>query len=111
VTSDAFAVTEPPEAVRLGHGAAATLASLTEGPRIIADLLEQSPATPSIIVWPGNHFSKTFDDAQLEADVDHHSFTVVNLSTWSLPALTGAPVFLFVHCWPAAYVRGPWWDS
>jgi DNA-binding transcriptional MocR family regulator len=50
VTSDAFAVTNPPEAVRLGLGAAATRASLTEGLRIIADLLEQSPAMSSIIV-------------------------------------------------------------
>jgi DNA-binding transcriptional MocR family regulator len=50
VTSDAFAVTEPPEAVRLGLGAAATRVSLTEGLRIIADLLEQSPAMSSIIV-------------------------------------------------------------
>jgi DNA-binding transcriptional MocR family regulator len=50
VTSDAFAVTEPREAVRLGLGAAATRVSLTEGLRIIADLLEQSPAMSSIIV-------------------------------------------------------------
>jgi DNA-binding transcriptional MocR family regulator len=50
VPGDAFAVTEPPEAVRLGLGAAATRASLTQGLRIIADLLEQSPAMSSIIV-------------------------------------------------------------
>ena len=50
VTSDAFAVARPPEAVRLALGAAASRSTLGEGLRIIADLLQQSPAMSSVVV-------------------------------------------------------------
>ena len=50
VTSDAFALARPPEAVRLALGAAASRSTLGEGLRIIADLLQQSPAMSSVIV-------------------------------------------------------------
>ncbi|HEY0184680.1 MAG TPA: PLP-dependent aminotransferase family protein, partial [Rhodopila sp.] len=50
VTSDAFAVTQPPQAVRLGLGAAPTRSALTEGLQIMADMLEQSPTMSSMIV-------------------------------------------------------------
>jgi DNA-binding transcriptional MocR family regulator len=50
VTSDAFAVARPPEAVRLALGASVSRAALDEGLRIIADLLQQSPAMSSVIV-------------------------------------------------------------
>lgn len=50
VTSDAFAVARPPEAVRLALGAAVSRSSLSEGLRIIADLLQQSPAMSSVVV-------------------------------------------------------------
>jgi DNA-binding transcriptional MocR family regulator len=50
VTSDAFAVARPPEAVRLALGAAASRSTLDEGLRIIADLLQQSPAMSSMVV-------------------------------------------------------------
>ena len=50
VTSDAFAVERPPEAVRLALGAAVSRSTLGEGLRIIADLLQQSPAMSSVVV-------------------------------------------------------------
>lgn len=50
VTSDAFALARPPEAVRLALGAAVSRSTLGEGLRIIADLLQQSPAMSSVIV-------------------------------------------------------------
>ena len=50
VTSDAFALARPPEAVRLALGAAASRSTLGEGLRIIADLLQQSPAMSSVVV-------------------------------------------------------------
>jgi DNA-binding transcriptional MocR family regulator len=50
VTSDAFAVARPPEAVRLALGAAVSRSSIDEGLRIIADLLQQSPAISSMVV-------------------------------------------------------------
>ncbi|MEJ0095449.1 MAG: PLP-dependent aminotransferase family protein [Methylocella sp.] len=50
VVSDAFALAQPPEAVRLGLGAAATREDLTQGLRIVADLLDQSPAMSSMVV-------------------------------------------------------------
>lgn len=50
VTSDAFALTRPPEAVRLALGAAVSRATLAEGLRIIADLLQQSPEMSSVVV-------------------------------------------------------------
>ncbi len=50
VTSDAFAVARPPEAVRLALGAAVSRSTLGEGLRIIADLLQQSPAMSSVVV-------------------------------------------------------------
>ncbi len=50
VTSDAFALARPPEAVRLALGAAVSRSTLGEGLRIITDLLQQSPAMSSVIV-------------------------------------------------------------
>jgi len=50
VTSDAFAVARPPEAVRLALGAAVSRSTLGEGLRIIADLLRQSPVMSSVVV-------------------------------------------------------------
>jgi DNA-binding transcriptional MocR family regulator len=50
VTSDAFAVARPPEAVRLALGATVSRSNLGEGLRIIADLLQQSPAMSSMVV-------------------------------------------------------------
>ncbi|MEJ1974792.1 MAG: PLP-dependent aminotransferase family protein [Acetobacteraceae bacterium] len=50
VVSDAFALSKPPEAVRLGLGAAGTRAELTEGLHVVADLLDQSPAMSSMVV-------------------------------------------------------------
>jgi DNA-binding transcriptional MocR family regulator len=50
VTSDAFALARPPEAVRLALGAAASRSTLGEGLRITADLLQQSPAMSSVVV-------------------------------------------------------------
>jgi len=50
VASDAFALTRPPEAVRLGLGAAGTQAELVNGLQLIADLLDQSPAMSSMVV-------------------------------------------------------------
>ena len=50
VNSDAFAVARPPEAVRLALGAAVSRSTLVQGLRIIADLLQQSPAMSSVVV-------------------------------------------------------------
>lgn len=50
VISDAFAVARPPEAVRLALGAAVSRSTLVQGLRIIADLLQQSPAMSSVVV-------------------------------------------------------------
>ncbi|VTZ48297.1 Uncharacterized HTH-type transcriptional regulator RHOS4_30730 [Methylocella tundrae] len=50
VASDAFALSAPPEAVRLGLGAAATRQELAQSLEIIADLLAQSPAMSSTVV-------------------------------------------------------------
>jgi DNA-binding transcriptional MocR family regulator len=50
VASDAFAVANPPEAVRLALGAAGSRSTLSQGLRIIADLLQQSPAMSSVVV-------------------------------------------------------------
>ena len=50
VGSDAFALTAPPEAVRLGLGAAAGRAELEQGLRFAADLLARSPALASMVV-------------------------------------------------------------
>ncbi|WEX86344.1 PLP-dependent aminotransferase family protein [Sinorhizobium garamanticum] len=50
VTSDAFALANPPEAVRLGLGAAETRAELERSLAIIADLLVQSPAAVNFVV-------------------------------------------------------------
>ena len=50
VTSDAFALSNPPEAVRIGLGAPATRAELADALRIVADLLDQSPALPSMVI-------------------------------------------------------------
>jgi DNA-binding transcriptional MocR family regulator len=50
VTSDAFALTSPPEAVRLGLGAATNHNGLRQSLQIVADLLTQSPALSSMVV-------------------------------------------------------------
>lgn len=50
VASDAFALGVPPEAVRLGLGAAATEAELRRSLLTIADLLGQSPAASSLVI-------------------------------------------------------------
>jgi DNA-binding transcriptional MocR family regulator len=50
VVSDAFAVLPPPEAVRIGLGAARTRQELSVGLQAIADLLAQAPALSSTIV-------------------------------------------------------------
>ncbi len=50
VASDAFALGHVPQAVRLGLGAAATRDELRRGLRIVADILEQSPAMSSMVV-------------------------------------------------------------
>jgi len=50
VSSDAFAVGPPPEAVRIGLGAAESREVLERGLREIAEMLEQSPAFSSTIV-------------------------------------------------------------
>jgi DNA-binding transcriptional MocR family regulator len=50
VPSDAFALTEPPEAVRLGLGAAATREALEKSLQIAADLLDQAPALSSMVI-------------------------------------------------------------
>jgi DNA-binding transcriptional MocR family regulator len=50
VASDAFAVTTPPEAVRLGLGAPATQAELIQSLEIVADLLATSPASAMMVV-------------------------------------------------------------
>ncbi|MEM5471818.1 PLP-dependent aminotransferase family protein [Hoeflea sp. AS60] len=50
VASDAFALASPPEAVRLGLGAPETRDELSQSLRIIADLLNQSPAFSSLVV-------------------------------------------------------------
>lgn len=50
VASDAFALTAPPEAVRLGLGAAAGHDELRRSLQIVADLLGESPALSSMVV-------------------------------------------------------------
>lgn len=50
VASDAFAITSPPEAVRLGLGAAANRDDLGDSLHIVADLLSQSPSVSSMVV-------------------------------------------------------------
>ncbi|OHV78056.1 PLP-dependent aminotransferase family protein [Ensifer sp. LCM 4579] len=50
VASDAFAVSKPPEAVRVGLGAAETRIELQRSLRIIADLAVQSPAALTLVV-------------------------------------------------------------
>ena len=50
VMSDAFALSHPPEAVRLGLGAARTREELTHGLQVIADLLDQPPAMSSMVI-------------------------------------------------------------
>jgi DNA-binding transcriptional MocR family regulator len=50
VASDAFALGQPPEAVRLGLGAASTRDELEQTLRLMADMLEQSPAMSTIVV-------------------------------------------------------------
>jgi DNA-binding transcriptional MocR family regulator len=50
VASDAFALQSPPEAVRLGLGAAETRDDLEQSLHIVADLLAQSPAVTSMVV-------------------------------------------------------------
>jgi SpoU rRNA methylase family enzyme len=50
VVSNAFAALPPPEAVRIGLGAARTRQELSGGLQVIADLLAQAPALSSTIV-------------------------------------------------------------
>ncbi len=50
VASDAFALSAPPEAVRLGLGAATTRQELAQSLGIVGDLLAQSPAMSSMVV-------------------------------------------------------------
>ncbi|APG91646.1 PLP-dependent aminotransferase family protein [Sinorhizobium americanum] len=50
VASDAFALSEPPEAVRLGLGAPETKADLQGSLDVISDLLAQSPAALNLVV-------------------------------------------------------------
>lgn len=50
VASDAFALSSPPEAVRLGLGAAANHDELRRSLQVVADLLTQSPAMSSMVV-------------------------------------------------------------
>ncbi|MDY0885267.1 PLP-dependent aminotransferase family protein [Dongia soli] len=50
VTSDAFALASPPEAVRVGLGAPASRAELEQGLRAMADLLAQPPAMSSLVI-------------------------------------------------------------
>ena len=50
VASDAFALTDPPEALRLGLGAPQTQEELAHGLAVIADLLSEPPALSSHVV-------------------------------------------------------------
>lgn len=50
VGSDAFALASPPEAIRLGLGAASNRDDLEQGLQIAADTLAQSPAMSSMVV-------------------------------------------------------------
>lgn len=50
VASDAFALTDPPEALRLGLGAPQTQDELAHGLAVIADLLAEPPALSSHVV-------------------------------------------------------------
>jgi DNA-binding transcriptional MocR family regulator len=50
VPSDAFALSAPPEGVRLGLGGTATRDDLSQGLHIVADLLGQSPAMSNMVV-------------------------------------------------------------
>ncbi|MEX2696943.1 PLP-dependent aminotransferase family protein [Rhizobium mongolense] len=50
VASDAFAVSHPPEAVRLGLGAPASVDELKKSLGVLADLLSQQPAVSTMVV-------------------------------------------------------------
>jgi DNA-binding transcriptional MocR family regulator len=50
VASDAFAIGTPPEAVRIGLGAADSADHLRQSLGIVADLLSQSPAESSLVI-------------------------------------------------------------
>jgi DNA-binding transcriptional MocR family regulator len=50
VASDAFALADPPDSVRLGLGAPSTRDDLERSLQIVADLLEQSPARSTMVV-------------------------------------------------------------
>ncbi|WP_112502545.1 PLP-dependent aminotransferase family protein [Rhizobium sp.] len=50
VASDAFAVTEAPEAIRIGLGAPATVEELKRSLSVLSDLLSQQPAVSTIVV-------------------------------------------------------------
>jgi hypothetical protein len=50
VASDAFALSSPPEAVRLGLGAASSREELARSLQIAADLLLQQPAMSLMVV-------------------------------------------------------------
>jgi DNA-binding transcriptional MocR family regulator len=50
VASDAFAVSSPPEAIRIGLGAAETLEEVKRSLEVLADLLSQQPAISTMVV-------------------------------------------------------------
>ena len=50
VASDAFAVSSPPEAIRIGLGAAETLEEVKRSLVVLADLLSQQPAISTMVV-------------------------------------------------------------
>ena len=50
VASDAFAVSSPPEAIRIGLGAPETLDDLKRSLAVLADLLSQQPAISTMVV-------------------------------------------------------------
>jgi DNA-binding transcriptional MocR family regulator len=50
VASDAFALNAPPEAIRLGLGAAANHDELAQSLRVVADFMSESPAISTMVV-------------------------------------------------------------
>lgn len=50
VASDAFAVSLPPEAIRIGLGAPGTIDELKRSLAVLADLLSQQPAISTMVV-------------------------------------------------------------
>jgi DNA-binding transcriptional MocR family regulator len=50
VASDAFAVSSPPEAIRIGLGAPESLEEVKRSMAVLADLLSQQPAISTMVV-------------------------------------------------------------